>query len=132
MDDLLDKTESGRDQSLRCDELDGASVKPMIERGDHFTVARIAKTNTILSISEVRDRAPIKKFELTSIMVHLQVPVSSCRIHLEVQLVHHESDEHLDRGTRVSKLDKQIYRKKAKSKTQIRLNHHQWSNYTPE
>ena len=75
MDDLLDKTESGRDQCLWCDELDGASVKPMIEREDYFTVARIAKTNTILSISEVRDRAPIKKIELTSIMVHLQVLV---------------------------------------------------------
>ena len=28
VDNLLDKTESTRDQSLRCDELDGPSVKP--------------------------------------------------------------------------------------------------------
>jgi hypothetical protein len=91
-------------------------VKPTFEREDSITVARIAKTNTILNISEVRDRAPIKKIELTSIMVHLQVLVWSCRKHLEVQLLHHESGEHLDRGTRVLKLDKQICRKKANSK----------------
>ena len=76
MDDLLDKTEGGRDQCLWCDELVyDPSEKSKFEREDYITVARIAKTNTILNISEVRDRTPIKKIELTSIVVHLQVLV---------------------------------------------------------
>ena len=90
---------------------------------DSITVARIAKTNTILNISEVRDRAPLKNIEPTSIMVHLQVLEWSCRRHWEAQLVHHELSEHLDPGTRALKLDRQICRKKANSKYEIRLNH---------
>jgi hypothetical protein len=36
VDDLLDKTESGRDQRLRCDDLDGLSVKSEIFRRDYY------------------------------------------------------------------------------------------------
>ena len=104
----------------------------MFERDfkNSITVARMAKTNMILSISEVRDRAPIKKIELTSIAVHLQVLVWSCRRHWEVQLVHHELGEHLDPSMRVLMLDKQICRKKANSKSKIRRNHHQFELHT--
>lgn len=50
VDDLLDKTESGRDQCLGCDELDDSSVKPISKENlSSITVARIAKTNTILT-----------------------------------------------------------------------------------
>ena len=57
VDDLLDKTKSSRNQRLRGDELDDQLVEPEVFERDSITVARRAKTNTILNISEIRGQA---------------------------------------------------------------------------
>ena len=77
--DLLNKTESSGNQRLWCNELNGQLVKPEMFEKNYYCRKNSKDKHDPKQNSEVRERVPLTKIQLTSIMDHLQVLVWSCK-----------------------------------------------------